>query len=430
MKLKPARYNPRIHLELPFYGLVLIAGFLLATRWLFDETFFLSSLYFVAIYIVLAFGYSIVALNGISIDRKSRYHRRQVGDLYEEHLVVSNRSILPVFWMQINDRSELSTHHANRVIGFLGGHQTRIIRINSFLHKRGNVNLTPVEVITSDPMGCFSSARIIQTDGSLIILPYRVDLSAFQIKERQTDEGRSRQLQLHQSDLISGSVREYSNGDPFNRIHWPTTARKGELYTKLPDQTRQRVVWIYMDCQRLIHTSRMVNADQRRMDYLDTNKLIPKYALPPDTLETAVSITSSLAVTWLKKGIDVGLAFNQQPFFSILPGHGSRQQMDILNTLTYVQADSRVSIGKMLVPFSTRLNPGNICFLVTPDDSSEMISAAQVLVRKGIDLRVIHIFRESYSSGYTGAKYVRDWSIIRSIHFSYGDNLSDLGTFI
>ncbi|NLF51801.1 MAG: DUF58 domain-containing protein [Leptolinea sp.] len=426
MKLNPIRSDRKIRPQLPFWSLLFITGFLLFTRWLFDEVFFLSALYFVAIYFSLAIVYSLLVLDNLDIDRKSRYHRRQVGDLYEENLMIANHSLLPIFWMQINDRSALSQYHARRVIGFLGGRQGRIIRINSYLQKRGNVALSPIEVITSDPIGCFSISKCIHTTGSLIILPYRVDLPTVTTKERLSDEGGSSRILPQKGDRISGSVREYSAGDPFNRIHWPTTARKGNLYTKLPDQTVQRTVWICLDCHKSIHTSRMERVEQQRYDYLDTAHLRQKYALPPDTMETAVSITTSLAVTWLKKGIDVGLVFNQQPLFTILPGHGSRQQKDILNSLTYVQADSKISLATMLESFSSRLKPGNICFLVTPDDSSEMVSAVQSLTRNGIDMRVIHIFLASFSSGYTGASYQRDWSFIRAIHFGYGDNLTDV----
>jgi hypothetical protein len=130
-----------------------------------------------------------------------------------------------------------------------------------------------------------------------------------------------------------------------------------------------------------------------------------------------------LAVTWLKKGVAVGLAFNQHPFKPIHPGLGIRQQMEILNTLTYIQADSKTELSTMLEPFSSQLRSGNICFLVTPNDSGRMISSAQTLAKKGIDVRVIHINRDSFGSDYSGTVLVRDWTFIRTIHFSFGDSL-------
>ncbi len=226
--------------------------------------------------------------------------------------------------------------------------------------------MSPMEVQTSDPLGCFFTSHNIKTTGSLIILPYRVDLSSKQIKNRQAEEGRSARITLQQSSMISGSVRNYLDGDPFNRIHWPTTARRGSLHTKLPEVSIQQMVWICMDCQQQVHTSRMVLSEPEHMDILDAARLNTKYALPPDTVEAAVSITSSLAVTCLKKGIAVGLALNQQPFQIITPGQGIRQQADILNILTYIKANSRVPLALLLNNLSTSIKTRPYLFFSYP----------------------------------------------------------------
>jgi uncharacterized protein (DUF58 family) len=426
MKLFRLKLNPGIHLGMTFWSFLFIAGFLLFTRWLFDEPFFLNSLYVVLMYVVIAFLYVAFALDKISIERKSRYLRRQVGDLFEENLIISNRLVLPIFWMQIRDLSELNRSHANRIIGFLGGHQFRIIRLDSFLQKRGDIVLSPIEVRTSDPLGCFYSSHQIKTSGKLIILPYRIDLSSLQIKNRQSEEGRSARMTLQQSSMISASVRNYLDGDPFNRIHWPTTARRGSLHTKLPDVNIQQMVWICMDCEHNAHVSRFTNAESENIDFFDTEKKLSQYALPPDTVEAAVSITSSLAVTWLKKGIAVGLTTNNQPEQMVLPGFGIRQQAEILNMLTFIQANSRIPLATMLMDFSSQLQPGNICFLVTPEDSQNLIQTIKMIKQKGIDLRVIHVNRASYIPDQYIKHRTGDWKTIRCLHFNYGDPLSSL----
>lgn len=426
MKLFQFKLNPGIHPGLTFWSLLFIAGFLLITRWLFDEPFFLNSLYVVLIYIVIAFLYVAFALDKISIERKSRYLRRQVGDLFEENLIISNRSVLPIFWMQIRDLSELNWRHTNRIIGFLGAHQFRIIRLDSILQKRGDIALSPIEVRTSDPLGCFYSSHEVKTSGKLIILPYRIDLSSLQIKSRQSEDGRSVRMTLQQSSVPGASVRNYMDGDPFNRIHWPTTARRGSLHTKLPDVNIQQMVWVCMDCERNAHVSRLKNAESEVVDLLHTDTSLLKYALPPDTMEAAVSITSSLAVTWLKKGIAVGLATNNQPEQLVLPGFGIRQQAEILNVLTFIQSMSRIPLATMLTDFSPRFQPGSICFLVTPEDSSNLIQTIKMIRQRGIDMRVIHVNRASYLPDQYIKHKTGDWNAIRCLHFNYGDPLTTL----
>ena len=430
MKRLNIKINPGIHPGTTFFSLLIISGFLLITRWLFDEPFFLNSLYAVIIYVVLAFIYIAFALDRVNIDRKSRYLRRQVGDLFEENLLISNRSILPIFWLQIRDLSELNRDHANRIIGFVGPRQTRIIRLDSLLEKRGNINLTPIEITTSDPLGCFFSIQKISTPGKLIVLPYRVDLSSLNIKNRPSEEGRSVRMTLQDSSLISASVRNYIDGDPFNRIHWPTTARRGSLHTRLADVNIQQMVWICMDCDRNAHVCRSHSQELERMDFIDAVKAHSQYALPPDTVETSVSITSSLAVTWLNRGIAVGLATNNLPEQIILPGFGVRQQTEILNMLTFIQAQSQIPLAAMLLEFASQLNSGNICFLVTPEESSELIRAARLIKQKGVDLRLIHVNRASYVPEQYIKRSTADWRGIRCHHFNYGDSLTSLSAIL
>ncbi len=426
MKLFPNKLIETVKPSGAFWGLLIIAGFLLFTRFLFDEPFFLYTFYVVVLYIVLSFLYIFFALDKIEIERKSRYHQRQVGDLFEENILIKNRSVLPVFWMKIRDLSKINRNQANRVIGFLGGRQTRIIRLNSYLQRRGHFDLTPVEVMTSDPLGCFFSVKTINTVGSLVILPYRIDLSTLVIRDKPSEEGKSARQTLVQSTIISGTVRPYLDGDPFNRIHWPTTARRHALHSKQPDMNIQQKVWICMDCDKNVHVSRQISVDQERLDFLDAANLHRKYALPPDTMETVVSITSSLAITWLKRGLAVGLALNNPQNTILQTGSGLRQQNDILNVLTYIQADSNIPFTGMLMDFAGQLSSGAICFLVTPEDPKKISQAVFRLKRTGADVRIILVKRNSYVPELAYSNPAIELKGARLFQFHFGDPLTSL----
>lgn len=413
-----------------FWGLLIIAGFLLFTRLLFDEPFFLYSFYVVVLYLVLSFLYIFFSLDKIEIERKSRYHQRQVGDLYEENILLVNKSILPIFWMKLRDQSEINRNKSVRVIGFLGARQTRIMRLNNFLQRRGHFMLSPMEIMTSDPLGCFFSVKSVETEGSLVILPYRIDLSPLKIENRSSEEGRSARMALQQSTIISGTVRPYIDGDPFNRIHWPTTARRSNLHTKQPDVNVQQKIWLCMDCDKHVHVSRRLSVEQERLEFLDAANLHRKYALPPDTMEAVVSITSSLAVTWLKRGLAVGLAINNPKNKILQPGSGIRQQRDILNTLTYVQADSYIPFTGMLMDIASQLSGGTICFFITPDNPGNLHQAVYRLKRMGIDVRIIHVNRTSYVSELIKPGRSGELQGVQISHFNYGDPLTVIGPIL
>ncbi len=430
MKLFLNKLVPAIKPAGAFWGLLIIAAFLLFTRLLFDEPFFLYTFYVVILYIVLSFIYIFFSLDKIAIERKSRYHQRQVGDLYEENVLIMNRSILPVFWMKIRDLSKINRNQANRVIGFIGGRQTRMIRLSSYLRQRGHFDLTPVEVMTSDPLGCFFSVKTIKTEGSLVILPYRIDLSTMAIVNKTSEEGKSALQTLQQSTIISGTVRQYTDGDPFNRIHWPTTARRRLLYTKQPDTNVQQKVWICMDCDKNVHVNKQVGIEQEHLDFLDAANLHRKYALPPDTMETVVSITSSLAVTWLKKGLAVGLALNNPKNSILHPGSGIRQQTDILNTLTFIQAESTIPFTGMLLDFTSQLSAGVICFLVTPENPKKISQAVFRLKRTGADVRIILVNRNSFVPEITYSDPAVELKGTRLLQFDFGDPLTAIGSIL
>jgi hypothetical protein len=150
------------------------------------------------------------------------------------------------------------------------------------------------------------------------------------------------------------------------------------------------------------------------------------FHFPRDTFETAVSITSTIADSWLRKGIAVGLALNQQPEFVLNPGHGSRQMTEILETLTYVKANSLYPVTQLLRSLSTRINPGQVCYLVTTDLSAEISHACGEVLNRNIDLRIIQINRSSFEKPLNSASKGSSLLPKRSLEFRYGDELSKL----
>jgi uncharacterized protein (DUF58 family) len=408
-----------------FWGLTAISAGLLVSRWLFDEIFFLNALYLIGFYLLLSFVYTFFSLDGISIQRKTRYQRKQVGDLFEETIQITNHFVIPVIWLQISDLSEIGQSHSFRVIGMIPGRQTRLIRESSILLKRGIKKLSPMEVFTSDPLGCFHVKRTFETEGQLTVLPYRKDLSAHNQKNRKSEDGKSSIMSLNQTTMNT-SIRTYQPGDPLNRIHWLTTAKKGTLHSKSSENPIQKLVWICMDCQKEVHYREPVEIGFERIGFLDAAKINWKYSLPCDTMETAVSITSSLAITYLKRGYSLGLALNQNPKEILLPDVGLRQLSAVLDALTVVQANSHYPEYLMLKELSSRLSGGGLLVLVSPDDSKELSAQIQNLSQSGLEIQRIYINRNSYDGKSTLNTNNRKIQTINQINFQYGDDLTKL----
>lgn len=406
-----------------FWGLAAIAVFLFFSRWLFDESFFLNTLYVIIIYLVLAFIYSLFVLDHISIERKFRNRRWQVGDRFDEEVTITNRSILPVFWMEVRDLSGIRRSPLHHVAGAFKQRGKHIIHSTCLLERRGKIILGPVEVTTSDPLACFNVTRPVQMNGAMTVRPYHVELAAGKFRKKDTESGRTARFTLQHSDITSSSVRPYMDGDPMNRIHWATTARRGKIHSRHQDLSIEQTTWILLDCQEAVHNH--FDAYQASKDS-GGRESDGSYRLPRDTFETAVSIACSIADSWLRKGIAVGLALNQQPEFLLHPGHGSRQLTEIIETLTYVRPISQHPVSGLLRGLSTRINPGQICYLVTTNFPADLAQACREVENRRIDLRVITLNRASYADKPAKGDLTAVWQPDRSLVFNYGDELNRL----
>jgi len=426
MKSRRTSQGLRIRPGGNFWGLAAIAVFLFFSRWLFDEIYFLNTLYVIIIYLVLAFIYSLFVLDFISIERKFKNRQWKVGDQFDEEISITNRSILPIFWMEIRDHSGVRRNPFQHITGGFRQRRKHVIKNSCFLERRGKIILGPVEVLTSDPMACFTVAKHVQMNGFIVAKPYRIELSTGKFRKNDTESGRTSRFTLQNSDISSSSVRPYMAGDPFNRIHWATTARRGVIHSRHQDVSLEQTTWVLLDCQGAIHNNMFESNEKETKSRTNIEPGNNRFHLPRDTFETAVSITCTIADSWLRKGIAVGLALNQQPEFLLNPGHGSRQLTEMLETLTYVRAISQYPVSQLLRSLSTRINPGQICYLVTTDLSAEVSRACGEVLNRNIDLRVIQIMRSSFEDmTKQGSKGVNQLSK-RSLEFRYGDDLSKL----
>ncbi len=399
-----------------------IAAFLFFSRFLFDETFFLNSLYVIIIYLLLAFIYSLFVLDFISIDRKFQNRQWCVGDRFNEEITLKNRSFLPIFWMDVTDISGISREPVHYISGMITGYGRHSIKSQFLLEKRGKMPLGPIEITSSDPMACFSVKRIIPMSGSITVRPYGINLATGKIRKKDTESARTARFTLQQSDVTSSSVRPYMEGDPLNRIHWPTTARRGKIHSRHQDLSIEQTTWILLDCQESVHFSQYELFPTKNWE----KKVDNAYSLPRDTFESAVSITLTLVDSWMRKGIAVGVALNQDPEFILHPGRGQRQMNEILDILTYVKAGSPFTVSQLLRNLSRRMNPGHICYLITPDKKRDLTLACHEAESRNIDLRLVSINQSSYEKrGYKSLDGITRISS-RSLEFCYGDDLEKL----
>lgn len=153
---------------------------------------------------------------------------------------------------------------------------------------RGRYRFEPTEVVLEDPFGLDRVERRIETSGALVVRPRLVELERlFSETGLRLHEGR-RLLLRRPSGFDLHSVREYEQGESLRHVHWPSTARRGQLMVKdLEDSPRDEVLVL-----------------------LDADASFAVGTAPTSSFEVAVSAAGSILKAHAGRGRRAGLVVN------------------------------------------------------------------------------------------------------------------------
>jgi uncharacterized protein (DUF58 family) len=107
---------------------------------------------------------------------------------------------------------------------------------------RGRYGLAAAEVALEDPFGVQRRTLTLPSAAAILVFPRIVDLETlFSEGGPGAHQGRRILLRRPVGYDVHG-VREYEHGESLRRVHWPTTARRGQLMVKeLEDSPRDEV---------------------------------------------------------------------------------------------------------------------------------------------------------------------------------------------
>jgi uncharacterized protein (DUF58 family) len=113
---------------------------------------------------------------------------------------------------------------------------------------RGRYVISDAVLELGEPLGLESVSHPVPPATAIVVHPRLVELrSLFSEVGRLGGDGR-RMLLRRPVGFDFHSVREYEQGESLRRVHWPTTARRGQLMVKeLEDAPRDAVV-VLLDC--------------------------------------------------------------------------------------------------------------------------------------------------------------------------------------
>ena len=317
--------------------------------------------YAVAATILLSYLWTRAIAGGLELSRQPSVGHLQVGSQLEERFVAVNNSILPITYLEIDDHSNFPGYPASKVES-LGSRQTKMWRIEWQCRRRGRYHLGPLTIRAGDPFGFFSVQQDYTDTISFLVFPPIVDLPGTELPRGAVAGSTSGGAKALQITNTAASIRDYQPGDSYKRIHWPTTARRNQLYVKEYDLERSSDLWIILDMDR----STLLGEEEE------------------STEEYQVRIAVALANRVLKENRSVGLIASSAEQILIAPDKGGGQLNRILGDLAAVHADGTTPLAMALHLAGPLLGRGATVAIITASPQFEWVRAALSLAQHGL----------------------------------------------
>ena len=322
--------------------------------------------YIALIGVPLAYAWSRLNLNGIEVTADRSGDRLQEGGEFEERVTVRNRSWLTKIWLELDDPSDMPGHHARRVVT-VPAKGERSFRVKSTITRRGLYSVGPVTVRTGDPFGLFKHERSFGGAQNVLVYPRATELPNFYVPPANLPgEGRFRRRTHYVTPNASG-VRPYEFGDSYNRIHWPSTIRTGELMVKIFELDPASDIWVILDLDRDVHAG---EGDDSTEEY-------------------GVRIAASVSRYFLTANRTVGFMSYGRGFDVIEAERGIDQYTRILESLAMARTWGDVPLHDLISNEARRFGRHTTVVVITPSTDERWVAALGLLHGRGVKVAAI-----------------------------------------
>jgi len=319
-----------------------------------------------------------VMTRGLVIKRERRHGWAQVGDVLEERFVMHNHSWVAVPWAEVRDYSNLPGYNASRAVG-LGARRFTRWEKRCLCTQRGVFTLGPIEIRMGDPFGLFEASVRHNYSESFVVYPAIARLPAL-VDPRGISRGSGRaNMRAMDPTTNASSVRMYVPGDPLNRVHWRTTARRTmpdqeELFVREDDIEPSGDVWIVLDLDG------NVQAGEGRLS----------------TEEYGVILAASLAEQLISHQHAVGMvAYGHEPQV-LWPQKGRHQLWEVLRLLAGAHAEGDQPFAEVLRQTQHVLGRGTSAALITPSTSADWVVRLPELTMRGVHTTALLVDAASF----------------------------------
>jgi uncharacterized protein (DUF58 family) len=289
-----------------------------------------------------------------------------VGDKIRVTYTLRNTSRIPKPWLEIHNPTSLPAGLPGRALS-LGGRTERSWLIRTPLTRRGHFRIEPLQIRTGDPFGFFESSASVGSGINVTVYPRLEPIPLWRLPAANLDGSHAMRERTLQATPLATTVRPWAPGDSFNRIHWKSTARHGDIQVKEFDLEQTADAWIFLDLER---RAQMGSGDE-------------------STVEVAVRVAAAVADKALIENRAVGMTVNAHRLAQLQPDRGGRQHLKVMQLLAAVDGDGVTPIEEALVSTVPRIRRGMSAVVITASLDRAWVKPLATLRSRGVACVVV-----------------------------------------
>ncbi len=291
-----------------------------------------------------------------------------VGDRVKVTYTLRNTSRLPKPWLEAHNPTSLPSGLPGRAIA-LGGRSERSWVVRMPLIRRGHFRVEPLQIRTGDPFGFFESAATVGTGVSVVVYPRVEALPLWRLPAANLEGSHAMRERTLQTTPLATTVRPWAPGDAFNRIHWRSTARHGDIQVKEFDLEQTADAWIILDLDRSVQVG---VGDE-------------------STVEASIRVAAAVADVAINENRAVGATVAAHRLANLPPDRGSRQLLKIMQLLAAVEGDGSTPLSETLVATVPRIRRGMTAVVISPSLDRTWVKPLSTLRARGVACVVVSL---------------------------------------
>lgn len=279
-----------------------------------------------------------------------------VGDVANGELVLTKSGNLPTGILRFEDSLPVELGNRPRfTVHQFSGAWRRHISYSVVARARGRYRTGPLLVRATDPFSLVKLDRRFSATSDLLVTPAIEPLPAMRNAAGVGVSGDVTPQKIGAVGPDDVLIREYRSGDDVRRIHWRSTARRGEIMVRREEQAWDPAASVLLDSRASRHGGKG----------------------PASSFEWAVSAATSIAVHFLDAGFRVDV-FDADGTMAAADAaeHPAATRQNVIYQMTEVQLTQRKTLvraadstglrtrGQLMIAVTGRLVPADVEQLV------------------------------------------------------------------